>query len=443
MSNPMQWFQLFKQRKSLLAYWELLYCKLVARRRQFRPDLTGVRPVQFYMHRHVYIKHLIDALAKQIYHPQPAGTREVYVKKWRRVYDISLTDRLLQEIWVDILNSSLETHLTHQCYAYRKGKFFFSAIRECAAFIRKHKKDGHVDLYILRSDIANYFDSIPVHAKSVLWPSLQNLISKSFAEPLPEYYWQFLVALLRPVIVVDDLLRQNIVGIPTGTPLSAPIANLYLHPLDEYLGSIPGGYYCRYGDDFVFIHPDPMVFLAVDDKISTILDALSLKRNLKKEQYVYLTVAGRPCKLPMAKEKFQGAHFFPFLGFNIQATGVVSLRKSNYRFVMGQFRRLISAATVCLQGKSLGEKTYYLCKMLNEQLTQPRTKVQADVLLNLKQCTDRKFLKQMDAELALAIAEAATQLKGKQAFEKISYHHIRHRFGLISLCQLKNQGKFY
>ena len=439
---PESWLPL-SNKIFLSAHWDTMYRDLCLQYRNYRLDVTQLHAAQLHSHKRKYIDALSKALTHQSYHPQPTHMREFYIDKWRNFYAITLTDRLLQTIFVELLNTCLESYLTPNCHAYRKGRNIFEAIRQCSAYIRKQRKNSKVDLYVLRSDISRYFDSIPVHNASPLWPSLKNLFSASFKEPMPVYYWNILVNLLRPEIYAENTVKHNLIGIPTGTPLTCPISNLYLHPLDQYLASIPNSYYCRYSDDFVFIHPDPEVLLQVDQEIHRILDSLSLKRNVKKTKYYYLTVAGKPCKTPGLNEKFRGTHSFEFLGSMIKATGSTALTTEMTRNLLKYFRHILYAAKFCSSTDSIAEKTYQLCQMINGHLT--HTSRQDFDLRNsmviLRNCTDRDFLKKLDRELALAVAETVTGLSGDAAFKIISYHHIRHRYGLKSLCQLKNLGK--
>lgn len=424
----------------LSLHWDMMYHDLCLQYRQYRLDVAELHAAQLHSKKRNYINALTKALAQQSYHPQPACVNEFYVDKWRSFYAICLTDRLLQVIFFTLINHCLEKHLTPNCHAYRKGRNIFEAIRQCSTYIRKHKKRSKVDLYVLRSDISCYSDSIPVHNASPLWPSLKNLLTTHLTEPLSEYHWNILVNLLRPEILTDDGLKHNLVGIPTGTPLNCSIANLYLHPLDEYLATIPNSYYCRYSDDFIFMHPDAEIFLQADQEIHRILESLSLKRNTKKTKHYYLTVAGKPCKL---KENFHGTHSFEFLGSMIKANGSIALTKEMNRDLLKHFRQMLRAAKYCMTTDSITETTHLLCQILNQQFSH-MTKTEfnpLDPMVMLRNCTDRDYLKQLDRELALAVAETVTGLKGDAAFGRISYHHIRHRFGLQSLCQRKNQGK--
>ena len=427
----------------LSTHWDSMYRDLCLKYRQYRLDTTKLHAAQLHGNKRNYINALTKALAQQSYRPQPACVREFYIDKWRSFYAISLTDRLLQVIFVKLLNTCLEKHLTPNCHAYRKGRNIFDAIRQCSTYIRKQKKRSKLDLYVLRSDISRYFDSIPVHDASPLWPNLKTLLATHLDEPLSEYHWGILVDLLRPEILTEHGSKHNLIGIPTGTPLTCPISNLYLHPLDEYLASIPNSYYCRYSDDFIFIHPDRDIFLQVDQEIHRILESLSLKKNLKKTKHYYLTVAGKSCNSPELKETFSGAHSFEFLGSMIKATGSIALTKEMNRNLLKHFRQMLRAAKFCMTTDSITEMTYSLCQLLNREFSQmTKTEVNPrDPMVMLRNCTDRDYLKQLDRELALAVAETVTGLRGEAAFEKISYHHIRHRYGLQSLCQRKNQGK--
>ena len=85
---------------------------------------------------------------------------------------------------------------------------------------------------------------------------------------------------------------------------------------------IPGGFYARYGDDFLFAHPDPAVARAPGRRHDQRSHRLSLTVNAQKRPHVYLTAAGRPsAEWPGA----QGAPAVPFLGTRMAADGTVGL----------------------------------------------------------------------------------------------------------------------
>lgn len=428
----------------LLTQWDIMYHKLCSRGRHCQPDLTEISAIQIHSQKKKYIGALSKSLLEKSYQPQSAHVRALYSKKWRNFYSICLTDQLLHMIFANLLYTCLEKHLLPNCYSFRKGKNHYEAVRHCSKFIQKHIKNSKIDLYVLRSDVSSYSDSIPVHNASPLWPSLKNLLLTYSEEKISDYQWAILIDLIRPLVIADNQsLKHNLIGIPTGTYLNNPILNLYLHPLDEYLSSISGGCYCRFGDDYVFMHPDSAVFLKAKQEAQRIIQSLSLETNVKKNKIYYLTIAGRSCESLEMKEKVSGTNSFLFLGCKIKATGIVSPSKIKTRIIIKHFQKILRATKSCLTVTSAIEITNMLCQTLNQQFIDllDACFFEKNIFSFLRNCTDREFFKYLDRHLALSVAEIATGLTGKSAFSRISYYDIRHRFGLTSLCQLKNAGK--
>src|SRR3989338_7900912 len=160
-------FPSFGCSRFLLWHWDLMYRDVSQSYKQFRPDILDISPAQLRRNKNVYITHLCATLLSHNYLPQAVLMREVVIEnKCRLIYQLTLSDRLMHCIWVKILNDCLASELLPQCYAYQKGKSYFSAVRACAAFVRQQHKQNKVDLYVLRCDIKKYFDSIPVHQSS-------------------------------------------------------------------------------------------------------------------------------------------------------------------------------------------------------------------------------------------------------------------------------------
>lgn len=431
----------------LMTQWDEMYRDLCASYRHFRLDATQIHAAQLQQHKKTYIRLLTKSLAERSYWPGPAHLYALYLKKWRYLYAINLTDRFMQVLWAKRLNTYLENTLSPNCYAYRKGKSYHDAVQQCAAFIRQQHQESKLDLYVLRSDIHQYSDSIPVHAASPLWPCLEQLLRRHQGDIDP-YDWSILVALLRPEVrLTHGAMCHNLIGTPTGTPLACVINNLYLQPLDQYLDAIPGGCYCRYGDDFVFMHPDPERMIEVNHAIDRLLAPLGLQRGQDKDRWHYLTRAGRPCTVPSLKERCRGSQAFCFLGFALTARGTIALNTAKQRQLLRYCRQKLRAAKACMNQQSLADTALGLCRLLNAQwanlldrdMGTPKSSYSA--ITSLTNCTDRVFLKNLDRELALIVAEVATDLRGSAALAILSYHHLRQRFGLHSLCQLKNLGK--
>ena len=184
---------------------------------------------------------------------------------------------------------------------------------------------------MLRRDVDSYTDSIPIMAGSPLWPMLEEALGKP------------LHPLIEQVIRVEmKLPGEGLVcrtkGLPMGQPIAAVIANLYLGGLDRALEDIDGGFYARYGDDFLFAHPDADAAQEAAKRSDEQIAELRLTVNEKKKQTFYLTPPGRPSTdWPQAK----GSPWIHFLGTHIAADGTVGLDKKKVRLFLREIDRRV------------------------------------------------------------------------------------------------------
>ena len=142
-------------------------------------------------------------------------------------------------------------------------------------------------MYVLRRDVDSYMDSIPTGRDSPLWPMLE----AELGAPLHPLVYE--------VIRVEmKLPGAGIVSRIRGLPMGQPIASTHRQPLPRPDGpafeGVQGGFYARYGDDFLFAHPEAELAREAVRVSDAQLDALGLTVNEKKRRTLYLTPPGRP-----------------------------------------------------------------------------------------------------------------------------------------------------
>jgi len=227
-------------------------------------------------------------------------------------------------------------------------------------------------------------------------------------------------------------------GLPTGQPMGGVIGNLYLTDMDRTLESVPGAFYARYGDDFLFAHPDPAVAADADAVIDAHLGRLSLTVSERKRRTLYLTPSGRPSA---EWEGSKGAPAVPFLGMRVAADGTVGLDTPKVRGLLREIGRRTRATARTLRGAGRDEMARTVCAVVNRTLDPRIALTQHQAAAQLRRVvTDRRQLQQLDYWIARMVAEAVSERSGARAFREVPYRALRQDYGLVSLVAARNIG---
>lgn len=379
-------------------------------------------------------KLLAREVASGAYALEPGELRTIRARhKTREVFSCRITDLIVHGVVADIVQEAMQAHLSPRVFSYRKGVAWVQPIAELAAYLRAERR-RHADprergVYVLRRDVDSYTDSIPVGAGSLLWTMLKT----ELGDPLPELVEQVVRAELRlPGGAVVCRLR----GLPMGQPIASVVANLYLRDLDRALGEIPGGFYARYGDDFLFAHPDADVARRADETMDQIVERLSLTVNEKKKRTTFLTPAGRPSRdWPEAR----GTSSVPFLGTHIAGDGTVGLDGKKVRLFLRELDARTTSTVRTLNGASRDEAGRAVCAVVNRALD-PRSALtqQKSAVLLRRVVSDRRQLEQLDYWIARLVVKSLTGRRDVRGFREIPYRTLRRDWGLVSLVAERN-----
>ena len=105
---------------------------------------------------------LQESLMNQSYNLQGYYHFTVHDPKVREIYALHYKDRVLQHCLCDeLLTPYFERHLIYDNAACRKDKGTHFAINRLSLFLRKCYKQYGRSFYVLKCDIAKFFDSIP------------------------------------------------------------------------------------------------------------------------------------------------------------------------------------------------------------------------------------------------------------------------------------------
>lgn len=404
-----------------------------------------------YAHGTQNVEEIAEKLAAEVrsktYMPGFVSPKKIFFlaggrRRKRNVYPLQAKDLIIFTLLEQLLLRCLNPQDFANVYSNILGKNFLHAVRQLGKTFKANTKDGKIDLYIMNSDISKFYDSVPVDQKSILWDQLKSLYeSHTNREHIP--YVSMLIEFgVHPFIAKDHSgsFYQNIIGLPTGSPLAGVLSDIYLKPLDQFFTQIPNSCYVRYVDDVIFIHPQAETILDCAKKAQTILEGMRLNFNLTKTQYFYLTRCGR--RSPV--KGFQGRDFIDFLECRIHANGVISASNKNVRKLLRNIRRRL-AATLRLMNPvnepTWRDKLPVLIKTVNASLS-PRNPLHLEVVDTiLKKSDDRQQMRFLDRQILLLLGQHALGKKGVKILRTLSFRQILAYGPVFSFSRYKNGKK--
>ena len=382
----------------------------------------GIRLAQLLDDRERALRLLARAVADGTYRPATIEVLRTSVGgKTREIARASAIDLVASGVVADALAEQIEPALSAQLYSYRRGRSAWQAVRRIAQVAREHrrvqpesKKRG---LYVLRSDVSSYTDSIPIDHDAILWRELRPLVG--------EKHFEMVRVMLRPPN------RER--GVLFGLPTTNVIANLYLTPLDCALEQ--HGHYARFGDDVIFVHEDPERVREAKATLEKILAERGLRPNEKKLRIYFWNGAPRAS---LAWAETTPARHIAFLGASIGFDATVALAPDKWRVLLRDVRDRIRRSAKLLEEEKTKKRARVLARIVNAafDVTSPLSLAHAPMTLDL--VSDRGQLAELDYLLALWIAEAASGRRGPRAFREVPYRWLRTEAKLRSRVVARN-----
>jgi len=309
--------------ETLLKGWERV------RRKGAAGGVDGLSVEQIEVNLEGYIRNLAEKLCTGRYIPEPC--EEVLVPKSsgnhekRKLALPTVMDKILQVAVVDLIGPQFEASFLNCSYAYRKGKGPARAIARVNDYLLRKKK------WLALCDIDDFFDCVQ---HSVLEGLLRDRIDD-------ERMMGLLTLWIRMGRYdVRKGWRETEKGIAQGGVISPLLANIYLHPFDEYMTGKGYGL-VRYSDDFVILNNTRR------EAESALLDAESFLSSRLR------------LRLNPEKEVRHADHGFIFLGVHFYG-GVKRISEKKRQKIHAKLQTLLSAG----EGKPL-EK---VLEKLNEEM---------------------------------------------------------------------------
>lgn len=361
--------------------------------------------------------------------------------KNRPLYRSPVTDKIVTGVLAEMAVELIAPYLSPSVYSYQKGKSSLTALRHFSDYLAQHKSNRPEPkdrgLYIVKRDISAYGESIPVTDDSPLWEILHDALVNRAGVESTDLFLSLLKSTIRPQVVkVAGEVTKLDVGVPTGSSIQPAICNLYLTPLDRALDTIPGGFYARYGDDFIFAHPDARIAKMAAELIDEKTQELRLEIKAEKKQNLYFTNPGRPSE---DWPETTNSSFIEHLGCRISFGGIIGLKTEKAKRLLRDLRTRVRTTKDLTNGASNDALAPVLCAIVNTALD-PHQRLSHPTSTLLRYIVnDRAQLKQLDYLIALILAETLSGKQGVRAFRKIPYKKLRRIWDLRSLVVARNQ----
>lgn len=416
---------------------QTIYEKAVKKGIAFRSVQESVTYYSLNLHANHLAKVIEETILDKTFQPSPLVPKIISNKgKERVIYPLSAIDNIVQGVLYEICLQLALPKISQQVHSYIPGRSTRTAIHQFTDYLKKiNRTDPKKDIFVFRTDIRKYTDSIPLDSNSYVWQLMRELVNKtSFDESIKPAVMALVQAFIRPNIKTNSgEVFQNFIGLPTGVPLTTIVANLYLADMDRALEALPGILYLRYGDDIVMAHSDPQVILQAEQIYDEHLNKLKLIRHPEKDQRIYFTRCGKA----HADSQWQAAQSIDYIGFSVNRCGQKSISMSRRHRLKILVKERIKNTHALIKHLELSAQINVLATTVANLLYSSKDFVLSEGKALLEHTDDRGALQQFDYFVAYEISKAITDVCGPKTFRQVSIQQIREH--LPAFVYIKNQ----
>lgn len=241
-----------------------------------------------------YVANLIATDSYNMAYPTEAEIPKDKPGEFRTVFMNEPVDRIIMSLLADAVSDVFKDLIHPSCRSYQKGMGTQQTVFEISKCIEDFDMIGHESIGV-KTDFSKYFDSVLLEKIEEMFDKWEARLGfKKDTEPVINMFRRY----YRQNEYWDkhDNLTSKYQSLKQGCALAAPLANMLLYDLDEFMSSKYKVYY-RYSDDIMCLGGD--VDEIVND-INRITSEYGVTLNPKKVEPVYAD------------------QWIKFLGFNIK-----------------------------------------------------------------------------------------------------------------------------
>lgn len=247
-----------------------------------------------------------------------------------------------------------------------------------------------------------------------------------------------MLATLHRMVRCDDPDRR--VGIPVGSAIANPLTNSYLADLDRELAAL-SLMSARFGDDCMVLCESAAAAERARELIHTTLARKELRLSEHKFLRAYWNGAGRagPADWP-------GTAHIAYVGVELEFGGITRLKPAKRAELIAAIEHRIENLSRFLtprrpQSKEQARaRAAQLCTALAPAFSLDSPFVVPVMPLVHTAASCRAQLAEIDRQIAVAVASAATRKQGSAAFRQVPWRML-YDLGLPSLVKLRNDGE--